>query len=93
MEDFIIYNELYDYYEKLLTDKQREYFKKYYFDNLSLSEIAEIYKVSRNAISKELKVTKVKLREYEDKLKLKEKHDNIVKVLGDKKVKEIEKFI
>ena len=48
---------LFDYYEKLLTDSQKNYFMEYYFDNLSLSEIADNFSVSRNAVSKDLKLT------------------------------------
>ena len=33
---------LYDYYKNLLTDKQREYFEDYYFDNLTMEEISEM---------------------------------------------------
>ena len=43
MEDFIYYNNLYDYYKELLTDKQREYFEDYYQINLTLSEMADNY--------------------------------------------------
>ena len=32
---------LYDYYGELLTDKQRLYFEDYYFNDLSLQEIAD----------------------------------------------------
>ncbi|UKI27608.1 MAG: hypothetical protein L6V91_03120 [Bacilli bacterium] len=32
---------LYDFYGELLSDKQREYFEDYYFNNLSLGEISE----------------------------------------------------
>ena len=39
MKKEIYYNNLFDYYGELLTEKQQEYFKYYYFDNLSLSEI------------------------------------------------------
>ena len=46
---------LYDYYKELLTNKQREYFEDYYFDNLTLSEIADNNDVSRNAIHKQIK--------------------------------------
>ena len=31
--------ELYDVYCNLLTDKQREYFEEYYFDDLSILEV------------------------------------------------------
>lgn len=61
---------LYDYYERLLTDKQKEYFSLYYFDNLSLSEISENLLVSRNAIHKSLKNIESLLLDYEDKLKI-----------------------
>lgn len=40
----------YDLYASLLTEKQRLYFEDYYFMDYSLSEIADNYNVSRNAI-------------------------------------------
>ena len=61
MDELVYYNELFDYYGELLTEKQKEYFKFYYFDNLSLSEIAEENNISRNAVSKTLKEVKEKL--------------------------------
>ena len=41
MNERIKYINLYDYYGELLTDKQKEYFEDYYFDNLTLAEISE----------------------------------------------------
>ena len=70
MEDIIYYNELYDLYGELLTDKQKEYFENYYFNNFSLSEMAENYDVSRNAIHKQLKIVIEKLEDYENKMQL-----------------------
>lgn len=61
---------LFDYYGELLSDGQKNYFIDYYFNNLSLAEIAENFNVSRNAVSKELKLSVEKLNNYEDKLKL-----------------------
>ena len=55
MEEFIYYNNLYDFYGNLLTEKQRQYFEDYYFNNLSLQEIAENYNISRNAVYNSLK--------------------------------------
>ena len=49
MDDVVYLNDLFDIYGDLLTDKQKSYFKDYYFDNLSYGEIAEKYSVSRNA--------------------------------------------
>lgn len=91
MNDVIYYNELYDLYGKLLTDKQREYFEDYYFNNLSFSELAENYNVSRNAVFKQLKITKEKLLEFDNALKLYEKKKKIIDIIDciqDKDIKE-----
>lgn len=81
---------LYEYYKELLTVKQREYFEDYYFDNLSLSEIATNNEVSRNAIHKQIKDVENKLLEYENKLKLHEKSKKISALLEnvDERIKE-----
>lgn len=91
MEDLVYYNELYDCYSSLLTDKQKIYFENYYFNNLSLSEIAENLDVSRNAVHKQLQITIEKLEEYEKKLGLNKKRQELEKILlkiGDGKLKE-----
>ncbi len=83
MDEFIYYTDLYDLYKELLTDKQRNYFEDYYFNNLSFSEISENYDVSRNAVYNQVKITKDLLEEYESKLKLKEKFDKIDNMLDN----------
>lgn len=97
MEDVVFYNNLYDLYGCLLTEKQKEYFEDYYFNNLSLSEMAENYEVSRNAISKQLHIVIDKLNEYESKLALlnkKEQLINILDTISDNELKEsLEKLI
>ena len=82
MDRVIYYNNLYDYYGELLTDKQREYYELYYFENLSLSEISEKMNVSRNAAHKELKIVIDKLDYYEEKLKLFEKKEKITSLIS-----------
>ncbi len=77
MEEQVYLTILYNYYQKLLTDKQQIYFEEYYFNNLSLAEISDKYNVSRNAIHKQLKEVEIKLREYEKKLNL---YDNYLKI-------------
>ena len=82
---------LYDYYGELLTAKQKDYFENYYFDNLSLQEIADNEDVSRNAVSKTLKAICDKLNYYEDKLHLYENRKKINKLIAkidDEKLKE-----
>ena len=83
MDEFIYYTDLYDLYKELLTEKQRNYFEDYYFNNLSFSEISENYDVSRNAVYNQVKITKDLLEEYESKLKLKEKFDKIDNMLDN----------
>ena len=80
---------LFDYYEELLTEAQKSYFIDYYFNNLSLAEISENQGVSRNAVSKDLKLTTEKLINYEEKLKLFEKDNKLRKVIEEVKDNEI----
>jgi len=91
MDEVVYYNSLYDLYGSLLTEKQKEYFEDYYFHNLSFSEMAEDYDVSRNAAFKQVHIVMQKLDEYEEKLKLfekKRKINEISKQLKDEKLKE-----
>lgn len=91
MEDIVYYNELYDLYGELLTDKQKKYFEDYYFHNLSFSEMAENYNVSRNAAFKQVHIVTDKLLEYENHLHLhknRKKLLDIINEVNDKKLKE-----
>ncbi len=72
---------LYDMYSPLFSDRQKVYFEEYYFNNFTLSEIAENLKVSRTAVHKALRLIERKLEEYESKLKLCEKRIAIEKIL------------
>lgn len=93
MEEIIYYSALFDYYQNLLTDVQRKYFEDYYFNNLSLQEIADSYDVSRNAISKTLKEIKEKLDYYESNLKLLDNNKKIRELLSEEDLKRIEEYI
>ena len=91
MEEVIYLNELYDFYGSLLTDKQRDYFENYYFNNLSLGEMAENYGVSRNDIHKQLKIVEERLKYYEENLELLEKSkkaEELVQKINDKKLRD-----
>src|SRR5690625_5210633 len=66
-------NMLYDFYEPLLTDKQKEYMALYYREDYSLGEIADLRNVSRQAIYDNIKRTEQLLEKYEDKLHLYDK--------------------
>ena len=90
MKELVYYTMLYDIYGNLLTNKQKEYFEAYYFNNLSLSELASIYNISRNAIHKQLKETIKRLENYEDNLRLAKKNEmleNIIETISDEEIK------
>ena len=59
---------LYDTYKNLLTKKQQEYFEYYYFEDNSLSEIADNLGVSKTIVGKTINGIETKLLEYETKL-------------------------
>jgi predicted DNA-binding protein YlxM (UPF0122 family) len=61
---------LYDFYGKLLKERQRNYFEMYYRDDLSLGEIAEIEEISRQAVFEQVKRLSRTLEDYERKLGL-----------------------
>jgi uncharacterized protein len=63
-------NYLYDFYQSLLTEKQKSYMSLYYLDDYSLGEIADEYNVSRQAVYDNIKRTEAMLEEYEAKLLL-----------------------
>ena len=93
MEERMYLIDLYDYYHGLLTDKQREYFELYYFDNLTMDEIAEDMNVSKNAVSKSLLEVKEKIEEYESILKLNNNKNEIKNILSDKEYDKISELI
>lgn len=83
MDRTVYFNNLYDCYQGLLTKKQQQYFEDYYFQNLSLSEMAENYQVSRNAIYGQLKLVEKKLEEFERILELYQKKQKVYDLLRD----------
>ena len=82
--DKINLNETYIYYKNLFTDKQQMYFEDYYMNDLSLSEIAENYNVSRNAVHNQLKIVEEKIMHYEKVLGLKRKKEEVIDLLSNK---------
>lgn len=66
-------NYLFDFYQELLTAKQRNYMEMYYLEDYSLGEISESVQVSRQAVYDNIKRTEAMLEAYEEKLHLYEK--------------------
>ncbi len=68
-------NYLFDFYQALLTPKQRNYMSLYYLEDYSLGEISELSHVSRQAVYDNIKRTEAMLESYEEKLHLYRKFD------------------
>ena len=64
---------LYDFYGELLNDHQRRIYEDFYFNDLSLGEIAAQEGTSRQAVADMARRTERKLIGYEEKLHLVER--------------------
>ncbi len=65
---------LLEIYGKLLTQKQYHLLNDYYNNDLSLAEIAENEKITRQAVRDNLKKGERRLFDYEEKLKIMKKN-------------------
>ncbi|MCD1257857.1 putative DNA-binding protein [Paenibacillus athensensis] len=73
-------NALFDFYEPLLTEKQRTFLRLYFHDDYSLGEIAENFDISRQAVYEHIKRAELVLHDYEDKLGLQQKHESRIRL-------------
>lgn len=87
----VIYQlELFYLYKNLLTKRQIKYYEFYYEKNLTYTEIAKLFKISRAAVGDNIMKTKLQLNQYEKKLKLyynKQKRLELFKDIKDTKIK------
>ena len=58
---------LFDFYGELLTERQKEFYELYYDEDLSLSEIAENYGISRQGVRDVIVRAEAILTDLEDK--------------------------
>lgn len=93
MEEFVIYTKLFDCYGELLTEKECEVFQDYYFENLSMQEIADNNRVSKSAIHKTLQSAIEKLDFYEKTLKVNAKNEILNNVLNEEDINKIKERI
>lgn len=86
MEKIVEQGLLYDFYGELLTDHQKKVYEDAVYNDMSLSEIAEIYGISRQGVHDLIKRCDKLLQGYEDKLHLVERFASV-----KEKVEQIEK--
>ncbi len=77
MEDIIKLGKLYDFYGELLTDHQKEIYEDLVYHDLSVSEIAQDHGISRQGAYDLIKRINNILSNYEAKLGLVSRFDNI----------------
>ncbi|HDE9525355.1 TPA: putative DNA-binding protein [Staphylococcus aureus] len=68
-------NYLFGFYQSLLTNKQRNYLELFYLEDYSLSEIADTFNVSRQAVYDNIRRTGDLVEDYEKKLELYQKFE------------------
>lgn len=83
MEKIVEVAVLFDYYGKLLSEKQYSVIDQYCNEDLSLREIAELNGISKQGISDILNRSEKKLMFYEEELKLISKFENINGILKE----------
>lgn len=68
--DKLKYVLLADFYSNLLTEKQREFLRLYYEEDLSLGEISERFGISRQAVYDSIRSSEMCLERFENELGL-----------------------
>lgn len=86
MEKLVQVGILYDFYGKLLSEKQLQVIELYYLYDLSLTEIGEEIDITKQGVSDNLKRAEKKLFKYEETLglvkKFRSSHDRVRKIIN-----------
>ena len=83
MDDLERKNLLYDFYGELLTDHQKLIYEDAVYNDCSLSELAEEYKISRQGVHDLLKRCDKILEDYEEKLHLVARFKTLRRIASD----------
>lgn len=82
LEKTIYIGQLFSFYRTLLTEKQQDMLSLYYEEDLSLSEIAEHFEISRQGVHDNIRRGEKSLRDYEKSLHLNEKREERMQLLN-----------
>ncbi len=83
MEKIVERNMLYDFYGELLTPHQQEIYESIIFQDLSLSEVAELHGISRQGVHDLVRRCDKLLEGYENKLHLVERFVTLKSSVGE----------
>lgn len=83
MEKNVEISILFQIYKNMLTDKQIKILDEYYNKDFSLSEIAENYNITRQAVRDNIKNAENKLYDLEEKLELMQKIKKQEKIISN----------
>lgn len=83
MEKIVEQNLLYDFYGELLNDHQKKIYEDAVYGDLSLSELAEEYGITRQGVHDLIKRCDKILEGYEEKLQLMHKFQQTKKLAGE----------
>ena len=82
----IYISSLYNIYGKLLTKKQQSIMEDYFFHDLTLAEISQIYKITRQAVLDSVNKSSKILENYEETLQVFKKNNLIKELLKSVKL-------
>ena len=82
MKDYRI-SLLADYYGEMLPPRMLEIVRKYYDEDMSLTEIAAQFDISKQAVSEMVSRAQIALQEYEKKLRMLATHDDVCRAIDD----------
>lgn len=77
MEKIVKQGLLYDFYGELLTEHQRNIFEDAVYNDMSLTEIADEYGISKQGVHDLIKRCNKILEDYEDKLHMIRRYESI----------------
>ena len=73
------------YYGAMLTDKQNEWIRLHYDEDISLGELASMFSVSRQAVADGIRRGEKTLAELEEKLGSAEREKKVIGLIADAK--------
>lgn len=83
MEEKVRDGLLFDFYGDLLSEKQKNIYRAYAYEDLSLSEMADEFGMTRQGISETIHRATKNLREYEERLGLEAQYRQVKALAED----------